>query len=471
MMNKFPQTARFLLRKTTIWDFARPQVVAILLGGGLAAGFAVAAESESATQMMVSGRGHGILFDGEARKQANVPDGVAQKIWEMQDQLTEWRRHLHMHPELSDKEENTHKFLIKTLTDMGLKPEPFGPSTGIIVNVPGVDKTFTIGVRADIDALPFTEVDDGREYRSKNDGVMHACGHDAHTTVALGVAKSISDGLFKPPVNLRFIFQPAEEIGKGAQEMVDAGVLEGVDVVVGLHSDPTREWGRIGLTAGTFSAYANGFVIEVDGLASHGGMSPEKGLDAIVAASYLVTQLQTIVSRNVAPPDASTISVGTFQAGNAANQIADKAVLNGTMRAQDRELYQKIRKRMTEVVEGASTSFGMPIKIDFPVEMPGTENNENMFNVFKEVAETVIGPDNVDVYTDANMAGEDFAAYSQVRPSFFYWLGIANNEKNINSTLHTVTFDIDERALPVGVALQLAQIKKLAEYHASGGKF
>ena len=451
--------------------YQRTSLQYLLVFAGLLIALAGPATAEEENRMMISGRGHGVLFDGEARKRANVPDSIAEAVWKMQGQLTEWRRHLHMHPELSEKEANTKEFLIKTLTDMGLKPKPFGPTTGVIVDVPGADKNFTIGVRADMDALPFTEVDDGREYRSKNDGVMHACGHDAHTTVALGVAKAISDGLFKPPVNLRFIFQPAEEIGKGAQEMVDAGVLEGVDVVIGLHSDPTREWGRIGLTAGTFSAYANGFVIEVKGLASHGGMSPEKGLDAVMAGSYVVAQLQTIVSRNVAPPDASTISVGMFNAGHAPNQIADKAVLNGTMRAQDGELYKKIKKRMEEVVEGASTSFGMPIKIDFPVEMAGTENNANMFKVFKEVAEIVIGPENVDVYTAANMAGEDFAAYSQVRPAFFYWLGIANNEKGINNTLHTVNFDIDERALPVGVALQIAQIKKLAEYHASGGKF
>lgn len=458
-------------RPAMLSGLARSLVGAVFVGSTLGIGSAVGADADSATQMMVSGRGHGILFDQEARENAEVSDGVAESIWQMQSQLTEWRRHLHMNPELSDKEVNTQQFLIETLSDMGLEPKPFGPTTGIIVDVPGADKSLTIGVRADIDALPFTEVDDGREYRSKNDGVMHACGHDAHTTIALGVAKAISDGMFEPPVNLRFIFQPAEEIGKGAQDMVDAGVLEGVDLVIGLHSDPTREWGRIGLTSGTFSAYANGFVIEVDGLASHGGMSPEKGLDAIMAGSYVVAQLQTIVSRNVAPPDASTISVGTFAAGNAPNQIADKAVLNGTMRAQDRQLYDFIKKRMTEVVEGASTSFGMPIKIDFPVEMAGVENNESMFNAFKDVAETVVGVENVDVYTDANMAGEDFAAYSQVRPSFFYWLGIADNERNINSTLHTVDFDIDERALPVGVALQLAQIKKLAEYHASGGTF
>lgn len=126
---------------------------------------------------------------------------------------------------------------------------------------------------------------------------------------------------------------------------------------------------------------------------------------------------------------------------------------------------------MKDVVDGASTSFVMPMKVDFPVEAPGTENNSVMFGLFNEIAPKVVGPENVDVYQAANMAGEDFAFFSQVRPSFFYWLGIANNERGINSTLHTVNFDIDESALPVGVALQLAQIKKLAEYHASGGKF
>ena len=426
---------------------------------------------DDASQLMVSERGHGILFDGEARKQAGIPDGVAEAIWNMQGQLSEWRRHLHMNPEISDEEIETKAFLIETLSNMGLNPQPFGPSNGVIVDVAGTDDSFTVGVRADIDALPFTEVDDGRPYRSQNEGAMHACGHDAHTTIGLGVAKAIADGLFEPPVNLRFIFQPAEEIGTGAIGMIEAGVLDGVDVVIGLHSDPTREWGRVGITPTTFSAYANGFVIEIDGLAAHGGMSPEQGLDAVMAGSYLVTQLQSIVSRNVAPPDAATISVGMFNAGNAMNQIADKAVLSGTMRAQDGDLYGVIRQRSIEMVEGASKSFGMPMKIDFPAELPGTENNRVMFDLFNEVAPALLGPENVDVYEAANMAGEDFAAYSQERPSFFYWLGIANNERGINETLHTVNFDIEEKALPVGVALQIAQIAKLAEHYASGGTF
>ncbi len=426
---------------------------------------------DDASQLMVSERGHGILFDGEARKQAGVPDGIAEAIWNMQGQLSEWRRHLHMNPEISDEEIETKAFLIETLSNMGLNPQPFGPSNGVIVDVAGTDDSFTVGVRADIDALPFTEVDDGRPYRSQNEGAMHACGHDAHTTIGLGVAKAIADGLFEPPVNLRFIFQPAEEIGTGAIGMIEAGVLDGVDVVIGLHSDPTREWGRVGITPTTFSAYANGFVIEIDGLAAHGGMSPEQGLDAVMAGSYLVTQFQSIVSRNVAPPDAATISVGMFNAGNAMNQIADKAVLSGTMRAQDGDLYGVIRQRSIEMVEGASKSFGMPMKIDFPAELPGTENNRVMFDLFNEVAPALLGPENVDVYEAANMAGEDFAAYSQERPSFFYWLGIANNERGINETLHTVNFDIEEKALPVGVALQIAQIRKLAEHHAAGGTF
>ena len=190
-------------RYAMLRGLARSVVGAVFVGSTLGIGYAVGAESDSATQMMVSGRGHGILFDQEAREQADVPDGVAESIWQMQSQLTEWRRHLHMNPELSDKEENTHQFLIETLTGMGLEPKPFGPTTGIIVDVAGADNSLTIGVRADMDALPFTEVDDGREYRSKNDGVMHACGHDAHTTIALGVAKAISDGMFEPPVNLQ----------------------------------------------------------------------------------------------------------------------------------------------------------------------------------------------------------------------------------------------------------------------------
>ena len=430
-------------------------------------GSASAHESHS----MISGRGHGVLFDGEVREQAGVPEGVVQSLWEMQDQLTKWRRDIHRHPEIGHKEEKTHKYILEALSSMDYKPKPFGDTTGIILDVPGKDKTFTIGIRADIDGLPITEADDGREYRSEIEGQCHACGHDAHTTIVLGVAKALADGVFEAPANLRLIFQPAEELGTGAQSMIDAGVLEGVDVVIGLHCDPTREWGRIGMTDGSFSAYANGFSIEVTGRAAHGGMSPEKGRDAIVGAAHVVTQLQSIVSRNVAPPDASTITVGTFNGGSVANQVADKAVLTGTMRAQNGEIYETVKERMTEVVEGASKSMDMPMKIEFPVELPGTINNPAMFKALLPGAQTVVGEENVDVYNAANMAGEDFAAYSQQRPSFFFWLGIANKEKGITHTLHTPEFDIDERALVVGVALQIQNVLKLAEHHAQGKKF
>ena len=428
-------------------------------------------QDQEPNRMMLTGNGHGILFDGKAREQAGVPQEIADYIWGMQAQLSTYRQSLHKIPELGHVETATNAFLRMTLQDMGYKPIAVGPSTGIKVDIPGEDTSFTIGVRADIDALPITEVDNGRTYRSTREGFMHACGHDNHTAIVLGIAKAYADGKIKPPCNIRLIFQPAEELGTGAAELVKAGVLKGVDIIIGLHSDPTREWGTVGLTEKTWSAYATGFTFEVTGKAAHGGMAVEKGKDALVAASYIVTQLQTITSRNVAAADAGVVSVGIFKSGSVANQIADKAVLSGTTRAESKEIHELIKKRMQEIAKGSEIAMDMPVKFDIVVESPGLINNKAMFDVVRETSIKILGDKNVDVYSRPGMGGEDFAFYSQEIPGFYFWLGTANNEKGITGGLHTPEYDADERALVVGTALQLANIKALHDFKKSGGKF
>ncbi|MDG0980170.1 MAG: M20 family metallopeptidase [Halieaceae bacterium] len=429
------------------------------------------AKAEDQDRMVLTAKGHGVLFDGEARNRAGISQDIADYVWGLQDQLSAYRRDLHKIPEIGFREFDTHTYLMKTLTNMGYKPQKVGDTTGIIVDVPGVDTSFTIGVRADIDALPITEVDDGRAYRSTREGYMHACGHDGHTAIALGIAKAYADGNIEPPVNLRFIFQPAEELGAGAKKLVEEGVLEGVDIIIGLHADPNREWGTVGLTENYWSAFVTGFTYEVTGVAAHAGIEPEKGKDAIVTGSYIVTQLQSIVARNIPAAAAGVVSVGMFTAGSVANQIADKAVLSGTSRAENKALHEQLKKRMAEIGEGTERSMGMPVKFEVVVEAPGVRNNEAMFKLARDTSEHLLGESNVDVYTSPNMGGEDFAYYTEVIPGFFYWLGVANNAKNIQAGLHTPGFDMDERALVVGTALQLANIKALADYKQRGGDF
>ena len=460
---------KLINRQPTIRRFARTIIGAIVIGTVFVTGFAVAAEEKN--RMALTGSGHGILMDDKAREAAGVPKEIADYIWGMQEQLSTWRRDLHKIPELGMKEMNTHAYLVKVLEEMGYKPRKIGSAgTGIMVDIPGEDTSFRIGVRGDIDGLPITEVE-GREYGSTNKGQMHACGHDNHTTVVLGVAKAYADGKFKPPANLRLIFQPAEETGQGAQDLIKHGVLKGVDVIIGLHSDPTREWGRIGLTDGTWSAFATGFTFEITGKAAHGGVAPHEGKDAVVAGSYLVTQLQTIVSRNIAAKYAAVVSVCMFNGGTALNQIADKVVLGGTTRTNDAKMHELIKQRLAEVAEGTEKAMGMPVKLDIVAEAPGVINNPEMFKIARDSSIKILGKENVDIVTDPNMGGEDFAHYTQKLPGFFFWLGTANNEKGINAGLHTPEFDIDERAIVVGTALQLANIKALAEYKKSGGKF
>jgi amidohydrolase len=372
---------------------------------------------------------------------------------------------------IRDRESETHAYLMKALTDMGYKPRKLGPSTGIVVDLPGEDTSFTIGVRGEFDALPITEAKDGRAYRSTKEGQMLACGHDAHTTIALGVAKAYADGKIKPPANIRFIFQPAEEPGTGAKEMLDAGVLDGVDAIIGLHSFPNLEWGTVELTSNVWSAYGTVFKIEVAGKPSHAGAFVHEGNDAILTAAHLVNQLQSIASRNIAAADAGVVSIGTIQGGNSANQIADKVVMTGTTRAESQEVSDLIQKRMREIVAGTATAMDTTITLDFPVYAPGTVNNKAIYEVVRKAATQVLGEKNVVIATKPVMGGEDFAWFSQKIPAFFYSLGVANAEKGITAGLHTPEFDIDERALVVGTALQLANVKAIAEYKKSGGKF
>jgi amidohydrolase len=432
-----------------------------------------AQEKEKNNTMLLkdAGEGYGLLYSGEMRKQADVPEEIAEYIWNMQEQLSTWRQDLHKIPELGHKENETHDFLMKILTDMGYKPQPIGPSTGIIVDIPGEDNSFRIGIRADFDALPITEANDGRTYRSTKEGFMHACGHDAHTAMLLGTAKAIADGKVKPACNLRLIFQPAEEPGTGAAELLEAGVLDGVDIIIGQHVYPAIEWGTIELTSNVWSAFATVFKIEVTGQSSHAGAFVHQGKDAIVTAAYLVNELQSIASRNVAAADAGVVSIGMIQGGNSPNQIADKVVLTGTTRAESQEISDMIKKRMTDIVNGTSLAMDMPIKLEFLVEAPGTVNNLAMFEVVKETSKKILGEKNVFVSSRPIMGGEDFAWYSIKIPAFFFSIGVGNNEKGITAGLHTPEFDIDERALVVGTALQLTNVKALYEYHKNGGKF
>ncbi|ELV8767402.1 amidohydrolase [Vibrio vulnificus] len=443
-------------------------IFGLLLAVGATGGMA---EEINPMLLKDGGEGYGALFSGEVRKQAGIPEDIAQYIWDMQGQLTTWRSDLHKIPEIGHQEVETHAYLMKALTDMGYKPRKLGPSTGIVVDVPGEDNTFTIGVRADIDALPITEAKDGRTYRSTKEGQMHACGHDVHTTIALGVAKAYADGKIKPPTNIRIIFQPAEEPGTGAKEMLDAGVLDGVDVIIGQHVFPALEWGTVELTSNVWSAYATVFKIEVAGKPSHAGAFVHEGNDAILTASYLVNQLQSIASRNIAAADAGVVSIGTIQGGNSANQIADKVVMTGTTRAESQEISDQIQQRMKEIVAGTAASMNTTISLEFPVNAPGTVNNRALYEVVRKSATQVLGENNVVVATKPMMGGEDFAWFSQKIPAFFYSLGVANAEKGITAGLHTPEFDIDERALVVGTALQLANVKAIAEYKKAGGKF
>lgn len=373
---------------------------------------------------------------------------IVEKSHRMQPELTAWRRHLHQHPELSFEEHLTQQYILDALTEMGLDPRPIG-GTGVVADLgegPG-----GVAIRADIDALPLTE-ESTADYASQNPGVMHACGHDGHTAVLLGVARLLAEQVGSLPGHIRLMFQPAEEkIPGGARDLVRDGVLDGIDRVVGLHLSSDMPTGYAGAVVGAQTANADSFTIVVEGRGGHGAQ-PEAAVDAVVVGAQLVGALQTIVSRSLPPRSPAVVTVGMFQAGSNFNIIAPRATLKGTVRtfsAEDREL---VKRRMAELAQHVSQAYGASVHIDYQDGYPSVINAPAETAITHAVIRRILGEDAL-VPLEPIMAGEDFSYYQQQCPGTFLMLGCGNPEVGADYPHHHPRFTLDEEALPLGVAL------------------
>ena len=370
------------------------------------------------------------------------------------NELVAIRRHLHAHPELSFEEKETAAYISNKLDELGIEHTTNIGGHGIVGIIKGKNPTIkTIALRADIDALPIEEKNNC-DYASKNIGVMHACGHDVHTTSLLGAAKILNELKEHFEGSIKLIFQPAEEkLPGGASIMIKEGVLKNpaVEVIFGQHVLPQLETGKVAFKSGIALASCDEIYLTVKGKGGHGAV-PHFTIDPILIASHIVVALQSVVSRNANPIMPSVLSIGKFIANGATNVIPEEVKLEGTFRTFDEQWRKEAHLKIKNICENIATSFGGICEVNIEKGYPFLKNDEQTTNASFALAQQYLGAENVEEMP-ARMTAEDFSYYSQEVPACFYRLGTGNIVKGITSSIHTPTFDVDENCLKIGSGL------------------
>ncbi len=380
-------------------------------------------------------------------------DSLKAEIDELVPDMVAMRRDLHEHPELAFEEVRTSGIVTQRLRTLGLEVQTGIAKTGVVgllrggASKPGAK---TIAIRADMDALPVYELND-IDYRSTVDGKMHACGHDGHTSILLAVADILSKRKPELSGNVKFVFQPAEEAVGGAAPMVKEGAMQGVDGIIGLHLISDYPIGRVGVRAGPVFASADKLSLTVRGKGGHAAM-PEASVDPIVIAAYIVTALQTLISRETSPFGPAVITIGKIQAGTAFNIIPETAEMIGTMRAYSDEHRKKLKRRIGEIASGIATAMGGSCDVEIIGGCPPCMNDAGMTEVVRKAAAATVGERKVDDGEEVLSSGsDDMACFLEAVPGCYFIVGAKNAEKGANYPHHHPRFNIDEDALPIGV--------------------
>lgn len=381
---------------------------------------------------------------------------LAEKIKELStqyfDEVKNCRHHLHKHPELSFREFETSAFIQQKLNEYGIPFRNNIAETGVVALIEGNNpNSKTIALRADIDALPINELNNV-EYKSQNSGVMHACGHDVHTSCLLGAGKILNELKFELEGSVKLIFQPSEEkLPGGAKVMIEEGVLENpaVDSIIGQHVFTPFKAGTLAFCFGTMMASTDEIYITVKGKGGHGAY-PHEAKDPVMMTAQMLVALQQVVSRNLTPFQPTVLTFGKVIANGATNIIPDEVYVEGTFRAMDEEVRIKAHQLIEKIARGVVESFGGAIDLNIVKGYPVLINDNDLTQRVYNRAINFLGKENV-IITTPRMGAEDFAFYSQKIPACFYRLGTGNPEKGIISNIHTPTFDIDEEALKIGM--------------------
>lgn len=370
---------------------------------------------------------------------------------EQESYVIQCRHYLHSHPELSTKEVNTTRFIKEELEKMGVEVQEFEGITGCVGTIKGDKPGKTVMLRADIDALPITE-NPGKSYCSLNPGVMHACGHDCHTSMLLGAAKILSAHRDEIHGTVKLIFQMAEEIGRKSEEYVKRGALEGVDAIFGMHIWSAVPAGKVNFESGERMGCSDRFTIKIHGKSSHGS-APHEGKDAIIAGAAAIQALQTIPSRINNPFNALVVTVGIFNGGTKENIIADQAELTGTVRAFNREFRNSMPEVIKSVVEPVVKGYGCSAEVDYYFgPSPLINDHEDLVQIARGAASKEMGEDTL-IPLKKMTGAEDFSVYMETVPGVFGYLGCRNEEKGIIAAHHHPAFDVDEDVLYHGTGI------------------
>jgi amidohydrolase len=381
-------------------------------------------------------------------------------IRSLQPQLVEWRRHLHQRPELGFKEQLTAESIAQKLQEWGIDHQTGIAKTGIVATISSKRPGPVLAIRADMDALPIQEENEV-PYRSQHDGMMHACGHDGHTAIALGTTYYLAHHRDDFAGTVKIIFQPAEEGPGGAKPMIEEGVLNNpdVDAIIGLHLWNNLPLGTVGVRSGALMAAVECFDCTIFGKGGHGAM-PHQTVDSIVVSAQIVNALQTIVARNVNPLDSAVVTVGQLHAGSARNIIADTAKMSGTVRYFNPELDGYLGKRIEQIIDGICQSQGASYEFDYRQLYPPVINDTKIAELVRSVASDVVETPAGVVPECQTMGGEDMSFFLQKVPGCYFFLGSANPSRNLAYPHHHPRFDFDETALSMGAEIFVRCVEK-----------
>jgi amidohydrolase len=363
--------------------------------------------------------------------------------------LIEIRRHLHAHPELSGKEHQTSAYIAGVLSSCGLSVQEAVGKTGVVGELvgKGSDRR-TLAIRTDMDALPIQE-NLSLDFASANPGIMHACGHDVHATLGMGTAMVLSQLESDLPGNVRFLFQPAEEIALGAKWMVEDGVMKNVDAIYGVHVFPSIPARQIGIRYGALTSAADNLEIVIQGESGHGAR-PHQAIDAIWIAAQVITSLQQAISRTQNPLHPIVLSLGQIEGGRAHNVIADRVTMKGTVRSLHPESYDNLPHWIENIVQGICQIYGAKCQVDYRRGVPSVHNDDTLTQIIEVATREAWGDESVQILPEPSLGAEDFSVYLENVPGCMFRLGVGSANKT-NYPLHHPKFEIDEDAILTGV--------------------